>query len=243
MNRNVIPVACFVIIIAALVALYWVIFDPHPWSHMAVPLVVIGLSFQAIAVWGGTGAKPFFQFLDYIHYGVVGTAVGVVSLYLLNVAGVERLNLYLEQQSLKQELQSTVTTVKDLQDEVALPEPTDDDFRKACFEQDLQRRLREQGNPREGATPVLRIDPCRGAFDMMARKSSAKRALEASIAREKTIKTRLGQIDSEIVQIDSRSAGPPSFEELRLRFMLFPTLIFFGAAIKLGKTTQGIVQR
>lgn len=40
------------------------------------------------------------------------------------------------QQSLKQELQSTVTTVKYLQDEAALPERTDE-FLKACFEQDL----------------------------------------------------------------------------------------------------------
>jgi hypothetical protein len=218
----------------------WLVFDPHPWQVIAIPLLSL-ICFQVIA-FRCASAKVLFQLTDYIYYLVVGGVVGVGSLYVLNGAAVNRFNSLFELQSLTQELASIQHSIPSLTkslEQMGEP-PANDEFLASCLTQDLQNRLRAQmqaSNSRTAPLAVTRLDLCRGYFQRQAQRASLQRELDHLVRRQHEIPGRVEELKKGIEENSTPLTALPPFKELTLRFLFIPTLVLIGITMKLGKTT------
>ena len=215
---------------------------PNFWPAFLLPAIVF-LLLQAIAIGHYDKKDTIFKWTDYVYYLLIGGVVALGSRYVLQLEHVRVLDRLLEIQVLQQQL-------KDVDSELPITrralagakhslETGESRMVNECAEDLFARRLGGLSNP-PSKREVIRIDdPCRGWLALTERVARLPLAI-ASLEKERAkVASKLQELES-LEKTTSekpipRLRGDP--DRLQLEFVWLPMLLFFGIAIKLGKTT------
>jgi hypothetical protein len=247
MTRIVLPRVAALLGMVAVVGLMmlWIALSPRLWQVWVFPLVSF-VVLQVIALKSPHRAT-FFKLADYVHYGLIGSAVGVASLYVLNGGLVDRLSLLIERHVLTQEragIDATTPALNASLSETRAASKSQTEAAGQCGpDADYARYLNEaigsQGKTISYAPASTRR--CYDAYRTRLKLASLESELQQSINRRAAVEVRLKALDQELLPVNSATGDGATLSELQVRFLMIPTLILLGVSIKLGKTTHSLL--
>ena len=232
----------FLLFCCLLLALWWRY--PEFWPVSAIPFFTL-LVFQTVALSGSPHVDKIFNATEWVYYAIIGGVVGVGSLYVLNGGAATRLNLLLEQESLQRERTTIELQLRGVTKAAEAAAPVaSDDFLKACIAAQVQERLQRPMSPgvSRGNIPVPRLDACQGYFEGLARWQSQRSDFTRLTERLSEINQRLPALQKALLENHAIPLVGQSYNDLRLQYLVIPTLVLVGVTMKLGKTTRAMTR-
>jgi hypothetical protein len=224
-----------IIAIGSAVSIGLTIKFPNFWVVFLVPgAVLVALQCAALSRW--RGRRRLFVFTDYFHYSVVAIVVTLGARYYVGYQTFANYNNKLESEGWKARIAQIDRDLPALEEEaksIASFQP-DPEFLAQCMAKQIDLRP----TPASKSEPYLRLDPCLGYLAAAQRGPTLSRQL-VDLKNERQL------LSAKVQDYDNRNGGPgngpgspppqPVFD-----YILAPTLLLSGVAVKLAKTTSAL---